>query len=217
MAVPPEGAAIRMHPDDGVPGGAASDEELVARARRDPGQFGALYARYAGAIHAFVAHRTGDPDTADDVTSQVFTRALAALPRYHTGPFRGWLYAIARNILIDTHRRTRPFASIDAAANVPSRELAPEDGAIAREAHATLMAALDRLTATQRGIVLLRLQGLTGQEIADDLGMTYAAVKSAQYRAFDRLRETLGTLGLDPADPPGPSGSPLKESHDERS
>ena len=197
MAYPPSGPAARMWPDEGDHSGASvgpvSDEELVAQAQCDPDRFGPLYARYAGPIHAFVLRRTGDPDRADDITSQVFTRALAALPRYHTGPFRGWLYAIARNILIDTHRRANPVAPMDTAGDVPSRDLAPEDQAIASEAHAMLMAALDTLTKTQRQIVLLRLQGLTGREIADELGMGYAAMKSAQYRAFARLRDRLGT------------------------
>lgn len=197
MAHPPSGPAARMCPDEGEPAGASSgapsDEELVAQAQRNLDRFGPLYARYVGPIHAFVLGRTGDPDRADDITSQVFTRALAALPRYHTGPFRSWLYAIARNILIDTHRRVKPVAPMDAAGDVPSRDLAPEDQAIASEARATLMAALDTLTKTQREIVLLRLQGLTGREIADELGMGYAAMKSAQYRAFARLRDRLGT------------------------
>lgn len=205
MAVPPEGAAIAMRFDEseatgkhagtsaGASAGTSSDEELVVRAQRDPGQFAPLYARYVGPIHAFVVRRTSDPDAAEDITSQVFTRALAALPRYRNGPFRSWLYAIARNILIDTHRRAKPAAPMDAVGDVPSRDLAPDDQAIASEAHATLMAALDQLTTTQRKIVLLRLQGLTGREIADELGMGYAAMKSAQYRAFARLRDCLGT------------------------
>jgi len=88
--------------DDGI-----SDEEIVARAEHDPRHFAPLYRRYAKPIHAFVLRRTGDPEQAADITSQVFTRALAALPRYRTGPFRGWIYAIARNVVIDSRRSAR--------------------------------------------------------------------------------------------------------------
>jgi len=210
MAGPPAGAAIRMPSDDGE----FSDEEMIAQAQRDPDRFAPLYARYAGPIHTFVLRRTGDPDQAADITSQVFTRALAALPRYHTGPFRGWLYAIARNILVDTLRRARPIYPMEVAEIVPSRDLTPEDQAIACEAHETLIAALDTLTTTQRKIVLLRLQGLTGQEIADELEMGYAAMKSAQYRAFRRLRHYLGTSSLDLPGSPRPRNK--EQHHDTR-
>ncbi len=63
--------------------------------------------------------------------------------------------------------------------------------AIAAEARTQLRALLDALTPTQRRIVELRLGGLTGQEIADRLGLTLAATKSAQYRAFSRLRDLM--------------------------
>ncbi len=69
MTGPPEAIANLGRYDEHVPAEDASDEALVARAQRDPDQFGALYGRYAGAIHAFVVHRTGDPDNADDITS----------------------------------------------------------------------------------------------------------------------------------------------------
>lgn len=201
MAGPPAGAAIRMQSDE-RDDGEFSDEEMVARAQRDPDQFAPLYARYARPIHAFVLRRTADSEQADDITSQVFTRALSALPRYQNGPFRGWLYAIARNLLIDAHRRSKPVSPLERAELVPTTAHSPEDAAIASEAHATLMAALDTLTTTQRRIVLLRLQGLTGQEIADELRMGYAAMKSAQYRAFGRLRQHLGSTNLDRTDFP---------------
>jgi len=172
--------------DDGI-----SDEEIVARAEHDPRHFAPLYRRYAKPIHAFVLRRTGDPEQAADITSQVFTRALAALPRYRTGPFRGWIYAIARNVVIDSRRRARPIVPIAAAELIASRDVAPDDQVIANEARATLMAALETLSETQRQIVMLRLAGLTGREVAEELGMGYAAMKSAQYRAFTRLRRHL--------------------------
>jgi len=210
MAAPPEGTAIRMPGGDGE----LSDEEMIARAQRDPEHFAPLYARYARPIHAFVLRRTGDPEQAADITSQVFTRALAALPRYRHGPFRGWLYAIARNILIDAHRRAKHILPLERVELVPTTARSPEDEAIASEAQTTLMAALDRLTTTQRKIVLLRLQGLTGQEIADELEMGYAAMKSAQYRAFGRLRHYLGASNLDLSDSPRPRNK--EQHHDTR-
>lgn len=187
MAAPLAGGMATMQTgDDDV-----SDEEIVARAQRDPRHFAPLYRRYAKPIHAFVLRRTGDPEQAADITSQVFTRALAALPRYRNGPFRGWIYAIARNVVIDSRRRAKPIVPMASAEMIASRDVAPDEQAIANESRATLMAALDTLTETQRHIVLLRLSGLTGREVAEELGIGYTAMKSAQYRAFLRLRQHL--------------------------
>lgn len=206
MAAPPAGGLATMrNGHDETP-----DEEMVERAQRDPRHFAPLYQRYAGAIHAFVLRRTGDPEQAADLTSLVFTRALAALPRYRNGPFRGWIYAIARNVVIDSRRRARPVVPMASAELIASGEIPLDEQAVANESRATLMAALDTLTGTQRRIVMLRLNGLTGREVADELGMSYAAMKSAQYRAFTRLREH-----LDPDADTRPAASRTHASHEE--
>ena len=177
------------------------DDDLVQAARGGSGDaFDRLYRRYAAEIQGFIAARVTDPELAADLTSQVFTKAFAALPRYQAGSFRGWLYAIARNAITDTWRRQRPTAPLERAELVPAPEEGPEAQAIRAEASARLHAALRDLSADQQRIVRLRLQGLTGPEIADRLGMHPDAVKSAQYRAFGRLRTILHDLGPNPSD-----------------
>jgi RNA polymerase sigma-70 factor (ECF subfamily) len=172
-----------------------SDEELVQRAKSDSAAFGVLYERYRRDIQAFLLSRVrGNEELARDLHSQVFTRAYTALPRYASGSFRGWLYAIARNLVIDEYRRQRPTASLDAAGHVPVDMPSLDEQVIASDARAQLHGALGQLVPQQREIVLLRLRGHTGKEIADALGMSHEAVKSAQYRAFAKLRELLGEL-----------------------
>ncbi|MGN6483098.1 MAG: RNA polymerase sigma factor, partial [Thermomicrobiales bacterium] len=106
-------------PDDGY--GHNHDHDLVQAARGGSGEaFDALYRRYAGEIEGFIAARVTDPELAADLTSQVFTKAFAALPRYQAGSFRGWLYAIARNAITDTWRRQRPTAPLERAELVPA-------------------------------------------------------------------------------------------------
>ena len=168
------------------------DDELVALARRDKKVFGMLYERHAGDIHAFILSRTrGHPELARDLTSQVFTRALAALPNYRSRSFRGWLYAIARNLVIDEYRRRKPVAPLDAAGQMATDEPGLDDQVIVADARSQLHAALSQLGEVPQQIVRLRLQGLTGAEIADRMGMSHEAVKSAQYRAFAKLRDVL--------------------------
>ncbi len=170
----------------------ASDEELVALAQRDPEAFGLLYERYASAIEGFIRSRVdGNHALAQDLTSQVFTKAFTALPRYQTGPFRGWLYQIARNAIIDDHRRTRPVTPIDAAGELVSRDRSLDDHVVAEDARNNLHDALRQLKPQLQEVVKLRLHGLTNPEIGERLGMSEEAVKSAQYRAFNKLRTYL--------------------------
>jgi RNA polymerase sigma-70 factor (ECF subfamily) len=169
-----------------------SDEELVTFARRDRAVFGILYERHAQDIHAFILSRTrGHPELARDLTSQVFTRALASLSNYRSRSFRGWLYAIARNLVIDEYRRRKPVAPLESAGHVPTDQPGLDDQVIVADARAQLHAALSQLSEVPQQIVRLRLQGLTGNEIADRMGMSREAVKSAQYRAFAKLRDIL--------------------------
>ena len=76
----------------------------------------------------------------------------------------------------------------------------PDDQAIGRDTDRAVRESLTRLPERQRRVVELRLAGLTGPEIAAALDMTHSAVKSAQFRAYQALRETLTALGYAPED-----------------
>lgn len=175
-----------------------SDRELaiIAAAKQDPHAFAPLYRHYVGLVYHYALGRLRDPHRAEDATSQTFTRALQALPSFNPErrpdgtTFRSWLMTIARNTVIDASRRHRPTDSLDHARPV-SREPGPEQTAVASDQRDHIHAAIARLPETQRQIVELRLVGLRGAEIADVLGMSAGAVKTANYRAFGRLRETL--------------------------
>lgn len=180
---------------------ATDDPALVAAAQADPIAFGPLYARYVLPIYRYCASRLGDRAAAEDATSQTFTQALAALPRFRpeAGTFRGWLFTIAHNAVADIKRR-RPTLDLDAAAAIPDPGRSPEEHALAAEARRALMTVLDALPPDQRAVVDLRLAGLTGPEIAAVLGKRPEAVKSTQFRAYTRLRRLLGVAQAPEAD-----------------
>lgn len=175
--------------------GEMSDNELVAASQRDPAAFGPLYGRYRDRIYDFVLRRIGDPHHAEDITSQVFERALKALPAYRTQAqpiaFRAWLFTIARNAVTDSHRRARTQIPVEHLHTISDPDPGPAERALATEAREELRHLLDALSGQQRRIVELRLAGLSGQEIADELGMSLAAMKSAQYRAFAKIRDLM--------------------------
>lgn len=171
------------------------DEAAMRAAQCDPARFSLLYERYAKEIERFMLSRTnGNAALAEDLTSQVFTRAFAAIPRYVEGSFRGWLFQIARNTLIDAFRRQRPVDPLDPTLALEDGSTRIEEHVIAAEAREQLHAALGDLGEPQRSIMLLRLQGLSGREIAERLGMSLEATRSAQYRAMTRLKIRLSHL-----------------------
>src|ERR1700682_3930161 len=83
-----------------------ADADLVAAAQADPAAFVALYDRYFERVLGYVRLRIRDEATCEDVTSQVFTTALARLGRFRgDGSFGAWLFRIAQNSVHDVHRR----------------------------------------------------------------------------------------------------------------
>lgn len=203
--------------------GAHTEFEEIACARQDPRAFAPLYERYVDAIFGYCYRRTSDREAAADLTSQIFARAIGALPRYQVqareGTFRSWLFSIAHNLVIDAHRTRRDHHSLDRVpADRPLRDASPspEDHAIASEDRQALTRAMATLTGSQRQVVELRLAGLTGPEIAAVLGMRLPAVKSAQFRAYARLRDLLRSdFALDETPPSAPrTPKPAQESPD---
>lgn len=188
---------------------AAADLAAVELAQADPRAFAPLYTRYAPIVLNYCRRRMADPDAAADATSLIFTRALAGLPSFRPDParsgstFRSWLFTIAHNVVIDTRRRHRPHVSLDRQVGATGEAsftdprwltdpcASPEELAIRADDGERVLAMLRRLPERQRRIVELRIAGLTGAEIAQALGMSTSAVKSAQFRAYGTLRGLL--------------------------
>jgi len=186
-------AMRREHLEDDL--AALTDEGLVSLARTDPRAVAVLYRRYLLRVFAFCERRLPTIEAAEDATSLVFTKAVAALPGYRDGggSFRSWLFAIAMRVAIDAHRARRPVTVLDAASDVPdaSRWSAPAEVAEHAELVRSVHIALSALPTDQRAIVELRMAGLTGPEIAEVVGRSLASVKFAQFRAYQRLRQLL--------------------------
>lgn len=196
--------AIAM--DDAASGLTRAEALIIARAQRDPAAFAPLYELYFDAVYRYCHARLGDGQAAEDAASQVFTNALAALPRYRAverpGAFRSWLFTIAHNVVVNQHRSRgrRPQTTLDDAGDLPDAAPSPEDEAVAAEARQTVQAVLGQLTEDQRRVVELRLAGLTDIEIARVIGRKHGAVRAAQYRALLKLRTLLAPGPEEPSD-----------------
>lgn len=173
-----------------------SDDELVAQAQTDATRFDALYARYERDIFAFIRSRVeGDQAHIEDLTSKVFAKALAGLASFKAGSFRGWLYRIARNVVIDDLRAYRLTVPIDKITTIEDETDRVDDQVMRRMLQTALHDALDVLSPAQRAVIDLRLQGFTARQIGEHLDLNPEAVKSAQYRAFEKIRDHFSTTG----------------------
>jgi RNA polymerase sigma-70 factor (ECF subfamily) len=174
---------------------APNDEALVERARHDPAAFAMLYQTYVRPVHAFCYRRLGTREAAEDATSQVFVNALAHLGEFESGSFRAWLFTIARHVVIDALRKPLSAVLVNADGVVDGAQR-PEEAALVAESDRRVRRMLDQLTSEQRDIVLLRLAGLNGAEIAQVLGRSHGSVRAAQFRAYQRLRTIVAETGV---------------------
>jgi len=172
------------------------DARIVALARSDPAAFAQLYRRYVDTVYRYCVHRLGTREQAEDATSQIFLKALAALPSHRPGgSFRAWLFTIAHNVITDTYRTKRTHWPLALALEHADEEPSPEDQAIGAIERGEVHAMLAILPTDQRRIMELRLAGLTGNEIAEALGKNLGAVKMAQSRAIARLKQAMHQNG----------------------
>ena len=163
------------------------DAELVEAARADPQAFVALYDRYFERILGYARLRIRDAATCEDVTSQVFTTALAQIGRFRgQGSFAGWLFQIARNTVHDIHRQriTEPLSEGRAAVQPTLEERVLE-----RERAEELHALIRRLTPGQQHLLALRYgAGMSFTEIASILDSAPGTVRVRMHRVLEELR-----------------------------
>ena len=177
-------------------------ERLVDAARAgDPESFGLLFDRYHGPVHRYVAARVGRPSDAEDLAQLVFVKALEALPRYESRgvPFGGWLFRLARNVVIDHVRTRHETAPLDLLVERAHPDDGPDELAVLRQELDSVAHALRRLTPEQREAIELRFfAGLSAKEAAVAMNRQEGTVRGLQFRAIGALRRELGIQ--DPAD-----------------
>jgi RNA polymerase sigma-70 factor, ECF subfamily len=171
-------------------------ERLVAAAKAgDPEAFGSLFDAYYGPVYRYVASRVGRPSDAEDLAQLVFVKVLESLPRYEQRgvPFGGWLFRLARNVVIDHVRTRREHVTLDVIVEKSSGDQGPDELAVLRQEMDSIAHALRRLTPEQREAVELRFfAGLSAKEAAEAMGRQEGTVRGLQFRAIAALRRELG-------------------------
>jgi len=169
----------------------AGERSLVEAAQSDPAKFDALYELHFERVYGFVASRTHDRAAAEDVTSEVFYKALANLRNYEWRgvSFAAWLLRIAANAVIDRAQRAsreRPLSDDpgELGVNLDMRVI---------ENRGRLLRLVNELPEAQRRVVYERfVEQRSLHEIAGRLSKSEGAVKQLQLRALERLRAQMG-------------------------
>ena len=132
----------------------SEDSDLVLRARTDAEAFGHLYERYVDRIYAYIYHRVGNAQDAEDLTARTFYRALDNLDRYEDRglPFAAWLFRIAHNLVANWHRdrSRRRFLSLDRIWSHRSDSDDPEGALAVKETHDALWLSLIHISEPTR-------------------------------------------------------------------
>ncbi len=172
------------------------EENLVRRAKQqDQMAFAQLYEEHFDRIYRYVALRIGDNAEAEDMTQQVFLKALRSISSFKwTGaPFAAWLFRIAHNQVVDyvRKRKKRVADPLDESLLVSSddnpQQLVERNLDIER-----LLSATGQLTEAQRQVVSLRFTSeLPIAEVARIMGKSQGAVKALQHSAIVALRKLL--------------------------
>ena len=184
-------------------GGPMTDADLVARSRRDPEQFTAVYDRYFRDIYRYVAGRL-DTQAADDIAAETFLVAFGQRDRFDPGrgSLRPWLFGIATN-LVARHRRTearhyRALSHTGTESVIESHENRVVTSVTAEQMRARLIRALAALSPGERDVVLLvALSQLSHEEVAEALGISYGTVGSRLSRARKRLQNAIDQEEVD--------------------
>jgi RNA polymerase sigma-70 factor, ECF subfamily len=179
------------------------EQETLANGlrRREPEVLDRLIEQYQQRLYRYLLFLTGDTALAEDLFQETWIRVLERGHQYNAkSKFESWLFAIARNLVIDVSRRKK-FASLDEMADADSHQPfePPDDHAasalqllVTRENEQAVQLSLLKIPAYYREVLLLRFHEELGlEEIASVLSTPLSTVKSRLYRGLEALKAAL--------------------------
>jgi RNA polymerase sigma-70 factor (ECF subfamily) len=174
-----------------------SERLLIEAAQRDPGRFAELYELNFSRVYSYIAWRVGNREDTQDLTAEVFRRALASLGKFEWRgvPFAAWLFKMAANAIADRWKNAAREAG-NPSPNTIQEMNAPEELALVEiERRARLFEFIKRLPQDQRRVIEMRFaEEKNIREIAQALRRTEGAVKQLQFRALETLRQRMGKV-----------------------
>ncbi|NUM25367.1 MAG: RNA polymerase sigma factor [Candidatus Buchananbacteria bacterium] len=175
------------------------ESEIIGRCQAGDSQaFGLLYDRYVKKIYDFIYYKTWHKETAEDLTSQTFFKALNKIKDFNVnkGTFQAWIYQIARNTVIDHYRSSKAELAIEDVWGLSDESDIERDVDTAAKL-AQVEQYLQKLKPQQRDIIILRLwENKTYQEISEITGLSLTNCKVTFSRVMSKLREDKALIVL---------------------
>lgn len=180
----------------------AEDEVLILR-YRDQGDVEALEAlvlKYSDGLRGYLCGFLRNALEAEEVFQEVWLRVIRRSDRYRSRNFRGWLFRIAHNVVIDRFRRQKPNVSLDASPDgqpslgetLDSGTESPRDAVVSVESLEIIAEAVRSLPLPQREVFLMRaVSGLSFKEIAAASGIPLNTALGRMHYAVKKLRTVL--------------------------
>ncbi len=171
------------------------EQSLVERAKKhDREAFARLYEENFNKIFRYIALKTGNQMEAEDLTQQVFMKAMKSLPSYkwQNVPFSAWLYKIAHNQVVDNVRKKSRQPVTELNEEITAAEDNPYKATELKVELEQLSVAIKKLTPLQQEVLALRFSSeLPVAQVASIMGKKEGAVKALQHSAIQSLRKIM--------------------------
>src|SRR5437899_7007990 len=169
--------------------------DLVKRAQAfESAAIEALYQAYYPKVYNYGFLQMGDVQAAEDLASDVMLKMIESIKKYTFRglPFGAWVFRIARNRLIDLHRRRKRRGEVDLSETLSTALANPQVLAERALERGQLQIALKHLTGEQRQVIVLKfIEGFDNRSVGKIMGRSEGAIKSLQHRALGALRRLL--------------------------
>lgn len=155
--------------------------------------FGQIYDLYFKKIYRFIFFRVGHKESAEDLTEEVFLKAFSKIGSIkETKAFEGWLYQIARNLVIDYYRQKKLTVALDEIENTLEYESNVVNNLDLEQDQKVLLRHMKELPSDQQVVIKLKFfDDLENHEIAELLNKTEGSIRVIQHRAINKLQELI--------------------------
>jgi len=165
---------------------------LIEAAQQNRKRFADVYDEYFEIVYAYIARRVRRRGEVEDVTAEVFRKALENLPRFKwTGaPFASWLLRIASNVIADRAKRAAREANVDSDEAAGSTKASLQMDLESAERATHIFRLVNELPDNQQRVITMRFaEEKSVREIARVLACSEGAIKQLQFRALENLRK----------------------------
>ncbi len=178
-----------MTKSEGRPGANAGENTMSTRET-----FAELYEQYMPRVFRYISYRVNDVHLAEDLTSNVFEKALTGSSSYHSkkASFSTWLLSIARHVVIDHYRVSsrRQTVPLEKVTEMSSEIASPEEEVVRKEEQQRLQTCLAGLPPQEQEVISLKFGAeLTNRQIAGMLSLSESNVGTTLYRSVRKLRD----------------------------